>query len=114
MILRRTLFAVAALGLFSALRPGPAEADNLDRRIVLRNTSNSVVTRFYASNTYARRWQEDILGRRVLFSGQSVVINLNDGTGMCRFDFRTVLSNGAVLTRRNINICTLTSYTIRD
>ena len=91
---------------------GQANADAYDRRIVLVNHSSQTIARFYASNVGADNWQEDILGRSTVRPGQQVRINLNDGSGYCRFDFRTVAASGEVLVRRNVNVCEVTTYTL--
>lgn len=102
------VFAIAAATL-------PAQAQNLDRRIrVINNTSYTMLT-FQASNVARRTWEEDILGRnRVLRSGQSIVVNLNDGSGYCVFDLRARFQGGREATRRRVNICQVSSWTIND
>lgn len=94
----------------------PAEAQQrLDRRIrVINNTSYTMLT-FQASNVARRTWEEDILGRnRVLRSGESIVVNLNDGSGYCVFDLRARFLGGREATRRRVNICQISSWTIND
>ena len=98
----------------AALLVGQASADTYDRRIVLVNNSSQVITHFYASNVGANDWQEDILGRSTLRPGQQARINLNDGTGYCRFDFRTVTQSGEEIVRRGVNVCAVSSYTLTD
>lgn len=93
---------------------GQANADAYDRRIVLVNQTSEVITGFYASNVGTNNWQEDILGRSTVAPGQSVRIDLNDGTGYCRFDFRTVTETGEVLIRRGVNVCEVSRYTLTD
>ena len=85
-----------------------------DRRIRLINESSQRIEEFHASNVNRRGWEEDILGRRVLNPGQSIVINLNDGTGQCRFDFLTVMANGTKIEKRNVDVCRLETYRITD
>lgn len=65
-----------------------------DRRVRIINASNVIVNSFQASNTSRKSWEEDILGSSVLAPGQSVMVNINDGTGACMFDFKAVLANG--------------------
>ena len=89
----------------------PASA--LDRRILLRNNTDEAVIEFYASNVGSDDWEEDILGPdRFLPSGNAVIINIDDGTGYCRFDFKTVFSDGSNVIRRDVNVCEVTSYTV--
>ena len=107
----RVVLAAAVLG---TTLVGAALADNMDRRIRLINRSHQTISEFYASNVGATGWEEDILGSSVLPPGQSVVINLNDGTGYCRFDFKTVTEEGTAIHRRGINVCETSTYTITD
>ncbi len=105
----RTLLLIA-FALLVSLSTARAE----DRRIRLINESSYTIEEFHASNVSRRGWEEDILGRRVLKPGQSIVINLNDGSGYCRFDFLTVMSNGAKIEKRNVDVCKLETYRITD
>ena len=89
----------------------PAEA--YDRNVVLENQSDEAVLEFHASNVGTDSWQEDILGTDVLPPGDAVRINLNDGTGYCRFDFKTVMESGQSIIGRGIDVCTIGRYTIR-
>jgi hypothetical protein len=76
-------------------------------------TAYDASTRFYASNTKRRSWEEDILGNSVLPASRSVMINIDDGSGACMFDFRAVLSNGRVVEAYGMNVCRITSWTVR-
>jgi hypothetical protein len=91
-----------------------SSAQAQDRRIRLINESSQTIEEFHASNVNRRGWEEDILGNRVLKPGQSIVINLNDGSGQCNFDFLTVMSNGGKIEKRNVNVCRLETYRITD
>jgi hypothetical protein len=83
-----------------------------DRRVRIVNGTNITVTRFYASNTSRRNWEEDILGNSVLPAGRSVTINIDDGSGACMFDFRAVLANGRTVEAYGMNVCRITSWTV--
>jgi hypothetical protein len=91
-----------------------AHADAYDRRIDLVNRSSQTITGFYASNVGENVWQEDVLGRSTVRPGQRVRINLNDGTGYCMFDFRTVTASGEEIIRRRVNVCEVSRYTLTD
>jgi hypothetical protein len=84
-----------------------------DRRVRIVNATNVTLTRFYASNTKRQSWEEDILGSSVLPAGQSVMINIDDGSGACMFDFRAILSNGRTIEAYGMNVCRITSWTVR-
>jgi hypothetical protein len=106
--------AVVAAGVLGMATVGQAYADGLNRHVTLINRSHWAIAEFHASNIRATTWEEDILGHTVLLPGKSVVINLNDGTGSCQFDFKTVAKDGTTVYRRGINICETSSYTIID
>jgi len=87
-----------------------ALADNQDRRVRIINDTNHTMVRFYASNSSRTSWEEDILGQSVLPSGRSVVINIDDGTGACMFDFKAVFDDGDELIRNRVNVCQISEY----
>lgn len=103
-MLRLTL--IAALSLATAL---PAVA--LDRRVTIVNNTGFTIVRFFGSNTGSKSWEEDILGEDVLPSGSSVVINFDDSSGYCMFDFRAEFEDGDVLERAGVNICEIATFT---
>ncbi len=101
---------IAALSLALTLAIAlPATA--LDRRVTIVNNTGFTIVEFYGSNTGAETWEEDILGADVLPSGQSVVINFDDETGYCMFDFRAVFDDGDVLERGRVNVCEIGTFT---
>lgn len=113
---KATRNSIRAIGIsllaFCSLALSAAQAQ--DRRVIISNQSSVTLVRFYASNVSRGRWEEDILGFRVLDSGDYVTADIDDGTGHCRFDFKAVFSNGNEITRRNVNVCTTASWTIYD
>jgi len=102
---------VALLGLVAV--SSVAHAD-FNRRIRLINDTNRSIVEFHASNVGTNSWEEDILGRNVLAPGNEVTINLNDGSGYCKFDFLTVMRGGQQVVKRNVNICEIESYRIYE
>jgi len=104
--------ALAAM-LFTFLPAGDATAQNWNRKVVVINGTNVVVNSFQASNIKRNTWEEDILGKSVLQPGQRVTVNIDDGTGACLFDFRAILSNGRKVELRRVDVCHITSWTIR-
>jgi hypothetical protein len=89
-------------------------ASAYDRRVVIVNKTSANINEFYASSTGARSWQEDILGNEVLQSGDSVRINIDDGTGYCKYDFRAVFEDGTESVKRGVNVCEVGKFTFRD
>jgi hypothetical protein len=110
--MKRSIFLILATTIGVAAATAPAAA--LDRRVRVINKTGETMMKFQASNRDSRSWEEDILGRAVLNSGQAVNININDGTGYCVFDFRATFRSGAQVVRRNVNVCKVASWTITD
>lgn len=101
---------VAGAFLFASLSV-PALADNLDRKLEVINQTGFTIVAFYGSHTDAGTWEENIFGGEVLASGQSVVVNFDDGTGYCVFDIRAEFDDGDVLEEYGVNVCELETFT---
>ena len=69
---------------------------------------------FYASNVGRSVWEGNILRGYRLRPDTHVLINLDDSSGYCRFDFKTVFADGTSIVRNNMNVCELDSYTVAD
>ena len=107
----RHAFFAALLGA-ATLMPVLAGAAE-DRRVEVVNRSGQELREFYASNSQRSSWEEDILGDKTVPNGRSVTINIDDGSGACRFDFLSVLEGGRRIEQRNINVCEISTYTVR-
>jgi len=99
LVLAATLFVV-----------GASTTAALDRRVRINNYTSYDIIEFYASHRDAKSWQEDILGRDILPAGGSVMINIDDGTGYCIFDFRAVFEDGDVLEKFGNNVCEMAQF----
>ncbi len=84
-----------------------------NRNVLIVNQSGSTVYRFYGSNSTRSSWEEDILGANVLPNGSSVNIDFNDGSNVCSFDFKIELTSGRIIEDYNVNVCRISTYTIR-
>jgi hypothetical protein len=109
-LLRLARFSAAAALIVSFC--GSAQA--LDRRVKIINETSFDIVEFYGSHVGTDSWQEDILGQDVLTAGDSVVINFDDGTGYCKFDFKAIFDDGDELVREGINICEIGTYRYTD
>lgn len=100
-----------AVGLALALALfGATNAVALDRRVQINNVSSYDIYEFYASNTGANSWEEDILGSEVLMAGESVVINIDDGSGYCKYDFMAVFEDGDEAVSADNNVCEIAEF----
>ena len=93
---------------------GTMDAAALDRRVRINNYTSYDIIEFYASNKGSRSWEEDILGRSILPAGQSVVINIDDGSGYCKYDFMAVFEDGDEVVSSDNNVCELTDFNFTD
>jgi|TARA_R110002124_G_scaffold1273_6_gene7228 hypothetical protein len=84
--------------------------DGLNRRVRIHNNTGWTMLRFYASDSRVTSWQEDMLGRGTLATGRSVMMNIDDGSGACLYDFKAEFTNGQTLTRFNVNVCEIADY----
>ena len=105
--------ALVGLTMTGCVDTGTGYSDGYNRHVLVVNRSHKTVYRFFGSNVSRSSWEEDILGNMVLQPGQSVDINFDDGSGYCNFDFKVVFSDGTYITDSNINVCAISSYTIR-
>ena len=106
----KILAAAVAVSAVAAMVPEPSQA--YDHRVDIRNNTSSTMTHFYASHISRGSWESDILGRGVLGSGRSVLIDIDDGTGRCLYDLKAVFANGSVRTRYRVDVCSADNWTI--
>ena len=85
-------------------------ATALDRRVQIYNDTEFTIVEFYASNKGTTDWQEDILGSGVLAPGGSVMVNIDDGSGYCKFDFLAVFEDQDQVVSGDNNICELAEF----
>ena len=84
--------------------------DGYNRRVRIHNQTGWTMTHFYASDSRVDDWQEDMLGSGVLNAGASVVMNIDDGSGACLYDFKARFTNGQELTRFRVNVGEIADY----
>jgi phosphate-selective porin len=100
-----------AVAVTAATASAPIQSrDGRNRRVRIHNNTGWTMLRFYASNTSRTDWEEDILGDDVLANNASIVMNIDDGTGACLFDFKAEFTNGQSLIRNNVNVCEIADY----
>jgi hypothetical protein len=100
-----------AVAVTAAAASAPVQSrDGRNRRVRIHNTTGWTMLRFYASNTSRDDWEEDLLGDDVLANNASIVMNIDDGTGACMFDFKAEFTNGQNLIRNNVNVCEIADY----
>jgi hypothetical protein len=100
---------LAAAGLFVVSAATLASAEN--RHVDVVNETGRTMTEFYASATNADEWEEDILGSDTLADGEVFDIDIDDGSGACKFDFKAVFTDGTSHVRRAVDVCTISKFT---
>jgi len=86
----------------------------IERKVQINNQTSYTIVEFYASNTGTTDWQEDILGTDVLPAGGTVSINIDDGSGYCKFDFLAVFDDGDQLVSADNNVCELDTFNFTE
>ena len=102
--------SVPVLAASASATKGRPAADSHDRRVRIINETKHTMMRFYASNVDRTDWEEDILGESTLSSGNSVVINIDDGSGACLYDFKGVFDDGDEVIQNRIDVCKIESF----
>ena len=85
-----------------------------DRRVRINNQTSFDIYEFYASNVDATTWEEDILGSNILPAGESIMIDIDDGSGACLFDFKAVFEDDDEVISNNNNVCELTDFNFTE
>ena len=111
-MLKKLTISIAAAVVASVGLAAPASAQ--DRNVLIINETQHAIVQFFASNIGVDDWQEDILGEDVLPVGQSVNINIDDGTEACLYDFKAVFDDGEELVRNGIDVCSIGTYTYTE
>lgn len=110
-----SLLGAVALG--ALVIPASAEAscqDGSNRKIRMVNNTSYTIRRMYGSNQSATTWQEDVLGDSVLTPGSSVVVNWDDNTCSCMYDFKVVYSDGDQSVKGGVNVCSVATFTFNN
>ncbi|MDB5569617.1 MAG: hypothetical protein JWN93_800 [Hyphomicrobiales bacterium] len=95
----------------AALLLGAATAQAANRKVDIVNETGATMTEFYASVGSTNSWEEDILGDDELEDGDTVEVNVDDGSNKCIYDFRAVFDNGAEAVKRGVNVCQISTFT---
>lgn len=82
-----------------------------DRNVTIINQTGYTMTEFYGSNNATTSWEEDILGDDVLPHGDSIMIDFDDGTGHCIFDFLAVFEDGDQVKQEDVDVCKTGTFT---
>src|SRR5690606_1879600 len=107
---RRSVVALAALTATLAFTSALAA----DRVVTIVNKTSSTMTRFHASSVGTKNWEENILDGDHLKPGESIDIDIDDGTKACRNDFRAVFKDGEAVEKGNVNVCEIGEFSFTE
>jgi hypothetical protein len=111
-VLVKILGALAIGSMLVLAQTGGAAA--LNRHVRIHNDTSTTMDKFYASNVGTTNYEEDILGSDVIESGAAWDINIDDGTGYCKYDFLAVFSDGSEAKKDNVNVCKVGDFYFND
>ncbi|MCF6272830.1 MAG: hypothetical protein L3J37_06505 [Rhodobacteraceae bacterium] len=107
--MKKVAYAAAALLFVAACDVSDLDVGGggigLNHVMTINNNTGVTMTQFYASNSGQRYWGPDQLGATVMYSGSGRLINFEDGTGACLYDFKAVFADGDQLITTNRNVC---------
>jgi len=83
-----------------------------DRTIELTNNTRMAIVEIQIAQVGTDRWERDILSDNILAPAQSLVVEIENEKGHCRFDFKTVFDDGTTVIRRNIDVCALERFAV--
>jgi len=109
---RRNVVPLAALTVTLAFTSAPALA--ADRVVTIVNKTSVTMTKFHASSVGTRDWEENILDGEHLKPGESIDIDIDDGTKACRYDFRAVFKDGEAVEKGNVNVCEIGEFAFTE
>lgn len=107
----RSLIFSALVGV-ATITSGAAFA--ADKKVTVVNKTKTTMLAIYASSVGARTWEEDILGDDALAPGESVEIDMDDGSGKCRFDLKAEFKDGTEAVQENLNVCKVGEFTFTE
>ena len=88
--------------------------DKKDRTVTINNKTQMVMTEFYASQTNLNDWEEDILGEDALDAGESVDVEVDDGSTACVYDFKAVFKGGTSAVKEGVNVCEISEFDFHE
>ena len=83
----------------------PRSTDGRDRAVRLHNETGAVIVEINATRQGVRGGPVAAQVRAPIAPGQNASFWVDDGSGACLYDFQARLHDGAVVSRRNVNVC---------
>lgn len=96
------------------MAPAPVAQAGQDRRLRINNASGQTVTIIRGSATSQNDWGQDRIPSGVLRTGNTVMVDFNDGNGECVYDLQATMQDGTLRVRRGVNVCSALDWTITE
>ncbi len=93
-----------------ATRGAQSSNDGQNRRVRVHNQTGWTIVSLYAADPARTDWRGDLLTPEVLATGDSAVIDVDNGSGACVYVVRAEFSNGERLERVGVNVCRIADY----
>ncbi|MEH6698485.1 MAG: hypothetical protein V7672_07290 [Brevundimonas sp.] len=91
-------------------RGAQSSNDGQNRRVRVHNQTGWTIVSLYATDPTRTDWRGDLLTPEALATGDSAVIDVDNGSGACVYVVRAEFSNGERLERVGINVCRIADY----
>jgi hypothetical protein len=105
-MISRIAFAVGLIACVIAV-----SANAADRNVDLINKASKSIKGLYASRVSVNSWQENIVKGDPIKPGETQTVDVDDGSGACKFDFKAVFTDGSEAVNENVDVCQVTSIT---
>jgi hypothetical protein len=86
----------------------PAAPKPGDHVLRLTNAGGGGITAIYVAKTGTHDESDDLLGKQTAGPGKTVVLKVKDPGGDCIFDLQFLMNDGAMVTKKAINLCQTT------
>jgi hypothetical protein len=86
--------------------------DHEDLEVLIINKTSLVMWSFHASRVALPDWGPDLLGDHVVFPGQAILVNIDDGSDYCVYDLHAVFHEGSEAVRWHRDMCELPTWEI--
>jgi hypothetical protein len=104
--------ALRAGSILCVLQTTGPPASAFGRQLELTNNTRIAIVEIQVARFGTGRWLRDLLGDEILLPAQSLTVEMDDGEGYCRFDFKTVFDDGTMLIRRNVDVCAVERFSV--
>ena len=88
----------------------PVAAKPGDHVLKLTNQGRQAVTAIYYAQQGTTDWSDDLLGSQTAGPGRTVTLKIKDPAGVCVFDLQFLMSDGANVNKKGVNVCDPPAY----